>query len=125
MNLNHLTKGIFGIMAMVSACKGERKEPVKVDRISKPNIILIVADDMGWYDLGCYGNTFIETPHLDKLASQGIRFTDGYAAAPLCSPSRASLVTGLHPIAVNITEHIHGNQPAGPKQKLKTLLILG
>ncbi|WP_165395193.1 sulfatase [Flagellimonas allohymeniacidonis] len=85
-----------------------------------PNIIMIVADDLGWYDLGCYGNDFIETPNLDKLASEGIRFTDAYAAAPLCSPSRASLITGLHPITVNITEHIHGNHPAGPNQKLQT-----
>ncbi len=85
-----------------------------------PNIVLIVADDMGYNDLGCYGNDFIETPHLDRLAKEGIRFTDGYAAAPLCSPSRASLLTGLHPIQVNITEHIHGNPPAGPHQRLKT-----
>ncbi|WP_164674743.1 sulfatase [Flagellimonas maritima] len=81
---------------------------------------MIVADDLGWYDLGCYGNDFIETPNLDRLASEGIRFTDAYAAAPLCSPSRASLITGLHPITVNITEHIHGNHPAGPNQKLQT-----
>ncbi|WP_350285799.1 sulfatase [uncultured Croceitalea sp.] len=81
---------------------------------------MIVADDLGWYDLGCYGNDFIETPNLDKLASDGIRFTDAYAAAPLCSPSRASLMTGLHPITVNITEHIHGNHPAGAHQKLQT-----
>ena len=87
---------------------------------NRPNILFIVADDMGWYDLGCYGSNFIETPNLDRLAAQGIRFTDGYAAAPLCSPSRASLITGLHPITVNITEHIHGNRPAGPDQKLNT-----
>ncbi|GAA0873331.1 sulfatase [Gangjinia marincola] len=81
---------------------------------------MIVADDLGWFDLASYGNDFIETPHLDQLASQGIRFTNAYAAAPLCSPSRASLITGLHPVSVNITEHIHGNQPAGPNQKLIT-----
>lgn len=97
--------------------KTEREEPVN---LASPNIVLIVADDMGWHDLASYGNDFIETPNLDLLASQGIRFTDGYAAAPLCSPSRASLLTGLHPINVNITEHIHGNRPAGPNQKLKT-----
>ena len=101
------------------ACKTEKKEE-NATEASTPNIVLIVADDMGWYDLGCYGSYFIETPNLDRLAAQGIRFTDGYAAAPLCSPSRASLVTGLHPITVNITEHIHGNHPPGPNQKLKT-----
>lgn len=93
---------------------GEKRMP------ENPNIIMIVADDLGWYDLGCYGNDFIETPNLDKLASEGIRFTDAYAAAPLCSPSRASLITGLHPVTVNITEHIHGNHPPRPSQKLKT-----
>jgi arylsulfatase A-like enzyme len=85
-----------------------------------PNILVIVTDDMGWFDLGCYGNDFIETPNLDRLAAQGIRFTDGYAAAPLCSPSRASLITGLHPVTVNITEHIHGNRPVGSDKKLST-----
>ncbi|MDJ0645510.1 MAG: sulfatase [Flavobacteriaceae bacterium] len=101
----------LAILFPFSACKKEEKAP---------NIIMIVADDLGWYDLACYGNDFIETPNLDQMAKEGIKFTDAYAAAPLCSPSRASLITGLHPIRVNITEHIHGNHPAGPSQKLKT-----
>lgn len=109
------------LTVLISGCKSTGKETFqKKSENAKPNIILIVADDMGWYDLGCYGSDFIDTPNLDQLAKDGIRFTDGYAAAPLCSPSRASLVTGLHPISVNITEHIHGNQPAGPNQKLQT-----
>ncbi|NAS10540.1 sulfatase [Poritiphilus flavus] len=112
---------IFCILFLLLNCKTEKKdqEELQIEN-SKPNIVLIVADDMGWYDLGCYGNEFIETPNLDSLAAQGMRFTDGYAAAPLCSPSRASLLTGLHPITVNVTEHIHGNHPPGPNQKLKT-----
>ncbi|MGB5819755.1 MAG: sulfatase [Saonia sp.] len=121
--LCHSKKCLFTIIiisVLCVACKEDVKEKQEVLDMPYPNIVLIVADDMGWYDLGCYGNTFIETPNLDKLASQGMRFTNGYAAAPLCSPSRASLVTGLHPITVNITEHIHGNHPAGPDQKLKT-----
>src|SRR5688572_5114293 len=61
-----------------------------------PNIILIVADDLGWGDLGCYGNKFIKTPHLDRLAAEGVRFTQGYAGSPVCLPSRAVLMTGLH-----------------------------
>mgnify|MGYP003670152934 CR=1 FL=1 len=115
----HLKKVLSCIIVTIVffGCKEEKRE--SIDN-SEPNIVLIVADDMGWFDLGCYGNAFIETPNLNQLASQGIRFTDGYAAAPLCSPSRASLVTGLHPINVNITEHIHGNRPAGPNQKLQT-----
>ena len=59
---------------------------------TSPNIILIVADDLGYKDLSAYGSPLMETPHLDWLAREGIRFTRGYAAAPLCSPTRASIV---------------------------------
>lgn len=73
---------------------------------TKPNIIFIMADDLGWGELGCYGNTFNETPNLDKLAADGIRFTHAYAAAPLCSPTRASLMTGQVPARVRITDFL-------------------
>jgi arylsulfatase A len=62
----------------------------------KPNIVLIVLDDAGYGDLGCYGQQFIQTPHIDGLAREGLRFTDMYAGAAVCAPSRASLMTGLH-----------------------------
>ena len=61
-----------------------------------PNIILIVADDLGYGDLGCYGNKHIKTPHLDRLAAEGVRFTQAYAGSTVCLPSRAVLMTGLH-----------------------------
>ena len=79
-----------------------------------PNIILIVADDLGLYDLGCYGNDIIETPRIDSLAANGIRFTKAYAATPICSPSRAAIVTGLHPARMSLTEHIRGFPPPDP-----------
>ena len=63
----------------------------------KPNIIIIFIDDQGYYDLGCYGATEIKTPRIDGLAEKGIRFTDYYAAAPICSPSRAGILTGAYP----------------------------
>ena len=88
-----------------------------------PNVVLIVADDLGWADLSSYGNPLIETPNLDRLAERGIRFTDGYAAAAICSPSRSSLLTGLTPIATNITEHIHGNGGPRPGEQLRTPAI--
>jgi len=75
-------------------------------RANKPNIIFILADDLGWTELGCYGNKFNETPNLDKLASQGMRFTDAYAPAPVCSPTRASLLTGQHPARVGIIDYL-------------------
>ncbi len=72
----------------------------------KPNIIFIMADDLGYGELGSYGNTFNETPNLDKLAKQGMRFTQAYAAAPICSPTRASLITGQYPARVGITDFL-------------------
>ena len=73
-----------------------------------PNIVFILVDDLGWTDLGCYGNELHETPTLDRLAEQGARFTDAYAAAPNCSPTRSSLLTGHSPAALNITDYIPG-----------------
>lgn len=75
---------------------------------TKPNIVFIMADDLGWGELGCYGNTFNETPNLDKMAADGIRFTQAYAAAPLCSPTRASIMTGQVPARVGITDFLPG-----------------
>lgn len=68
-----------------------------------PNIVVILADDLGWADLACYGGDLHETPHLDRLARQGIRFTDAYSSAPICSPTRAALLTGRHPARLNYT----------------------
>jgi arylsulfatase A-like enzyme len=75
----------------------------------KPNIIFILADDLGWAELGCYGNTFNETLNLDKLAKQGMRFTDAYASAPVCSPYRAALMTGQYPARIGITDYLRPN----------------
>ncbi len=70
---------------------------------SRPNILFIIADDLGWSDLGSYGADLHETPHLDELANQNIRFTHAYSAAPVCSPTRAAFMTGLHPARLGIT----------------------
>jgi arylsulfatase A len=75
----------------------------------KPNVIFVLADDLGWAELGCYENSFHETPHLDKLAKQGLRFTHAYAAAPVCSPYRAALLTGQHPARVGILDYLRPN----------------
>nr|QQZ51899.1 sulfatase-like hydrolase/transferase [Phenylobacterium glaciei] len=65
---------------------------------ASPNFIVIVADDLGYGDIGCDGGTIIRTPHLDKMAAEGVRFTDFYASANVCTPSRAGLLTGRYAI---------------------------
>jgi len=75
----------------------------------KPNILFFLIDDLGWRDLGCYGSSFYETPNLDRLAAQGLRFTDAYASCPVCSPTRASLMSGKSPARVGITQFIGGH----------------
>lgn len=77
----------------------------------KPNVVFILADDLGWTDLGCYSSSFYETPHLDRLASQGMRFTHAYAACPVCSPTRASIMTGKYPARLNTTDYFGAAQP--------------
>ncbi len=72
----------------------------------KPNIIFILIDDMGWKDLGCYGSEFYETPNIDRLADEGMLFTDAYAACPVCSPTRASILSGKYPATLGITDWI-------------------
>ena len=69
----------------------------------RPNVVFILADDLGWRDLGVYGSTYHETPNIDRLATRGLRFTQAYAANPLCSPTRASILTGLYPARIRIT----------------------
>src|SRR5256885_5141573 len=76
-----------------------------------PNIILVLADDLGWTELGCCSNHFNETPNLDRLASQGIRFTQAYASATVCSPTRAALMTGQWPARLHITDYLKWNDP--------------
>lgn len=88
--------------------------PVAAD---PPNVVFILADDLGVNDLGCYGRKDHRTRHLDKLASQGMRFTNAYAACPVCSPTRAAILTGLHPARLRITTFLPGRGDA-PSQKL-------
>lgn len=75
---------------------------------TKPNIIVILADDLGWKDLGCYGSESFQTPHLDRLAASGMRFTSAYAASCVCSPTRASIMTGKYPGRIDLTIWLGG-----------------
>ena len=81
----------------------------------RPNVILILADDLGWTDLACFGSDLHETPHLDRLARDGMKFTQNYSACTVCSPTRAALMTGKYPARLHITDWIPGAMPDNPK----------
>src|SRR5687767_5131794 len=78
---------------------------------SKLNFVLILADDLGWTDLGCYGSEFYQTPNIDRLAADGMKFTQGYSACTVCSPTRAAILTGKYPGRLRVTDWIPGQMP--------------
>ena len=95
----------------------------QTDKQPHPNVIFIYADDLGYKDLSCTGSRFYETPHIDKLAREGVCFTQSYAACPVSSPSRAALLTGKYPARINLTDYIPGDRAYGPHkdQRLASL----
>ena len=97
------------IFATLSIAAGEANQS------QLPNIVFILADDLGWHDLGCYGHEIHETPNIDKLASDGMRFTDGYAASPVCGPTRASILSGKYP---SRTGYTHNWLTPNPEERL-------
>ncbi len=89
----------------------------------RPNIVFILADDLGWSDLGCYGHAYHRTPNIDRLAAEGLRFTNGYAPAPICSASRASILTGKTPARLHfefVTKNDAGFQQLDTQVPLQT-----
>lgn len=95
-----LLLGLFGFACLfASACAANRP----------PNIIVVLIDDMGAMDLGCQGSLYFKTPNIDRLASRGVRFTQGYAACAVCSPTRAAILTGQYPSRLGITDWIRGD----------------
>lgn len=102
---------IFWIAEPPESCRAADS----VDR-RRPNVIVILVDDMGWRDLACQGGTFSETPHIDRLAASGMRFTQGYSACTVCSPTRAAILTGQYPARLHVTDWIAGHHR--PQAKL-------
>jgi arylsulfatase A-like enzyme len=100
---------VIGIGVLASIPLASCQDSAKHEN-TKPNIVFILLDDYGYSDAGCYGSSFYETPNIDRLAKQGIRFTNAYAACPVSSPSRASIMTGRYPVNTGITEWIPGRQ---------------
>lgn len=82
-----------------------------VESKRKPNFLFILADDLGWTDLGCFGSSFYETPNIDRLAAESIKFTQAYAACPVCSPTRASIMAGKYPARMGTTDWFGAPQP--------------
>lgn len=104
--MNNIKYQLFSLIFFTVFCFGCIEK--RTDQ-QPPNIVFILADDLGYSQIGCYGSDYYQTPNLDKLAKEGIRFTSAYAAAAVCSPTRASIMTGKYPARLHITDFIAGN----------------
>jgi len=104
--------GGAGLLAAARACAARGEAAAR-----KLNFVFILIDDLGWTDVGCYGSRFYETPAVDRLAKMGVRFTNGYAACTVCSPTRVSILTGKYPARVHLTDWISGHKR--PRAKLR------
>lgn len=103
-----LAYAVASVAGLVSPC-GAASVDITPDR-PPLNIVVVLADDLGWRDVGCCGSTFYDTPAIDRLASQGMRFTQAYSAANVCSPTRASLMSGCYPARLHTTNFFGGNR---------------
>lgn len=113
-----------GAVVLVAAWVAQFQGLVAAERSPQPNIVLVLADDLGVFDLGCYGRSEHPTPHLDRLAREGARFTAAYTAQPICSPSRAAIMTGKCPARLHLTNFLPGRADA-PSQPLRQPVIEG
>ncbi len=109
-------KILLAVGTVVCSCKNAEKQKQTSEPKEKPNFLFILVDDMGWADAGCFGSSFYETPNLDKLATQGMKFTNAYAACPVSSPTRASIMTGKYTPNHGITDWIPGRRKQFPKE---------
>lgn len=107
MNVSHLCHFFVAFVGTVTLA-GSLPVHGQGDSPTRTNFVFLLVDDLGWADVGCFGSTFYETPNIDGLAASGMKFTNGYAACPVCSPTRASIMTGRHPVRVDITDWIPG-----------------
>ncbi len=97
--------------------------PMESTTQEKPNILWIMADDMGT-DLGCYGNKSVKTPNLDKLSSEGITFTSAFTVTPVSSPSRSSLITAMYPVSIGCHQHRTRNKNLSARRRFANNRIL-
>ena len=94
---------LFALVSVLVSCNNKKVE-------QKPNVVVIYADDLGWTDVGCFGSDYYQTPNVDKLAQDGVLFTNSYSACTVCSPSRASFMTGKYPARLHLTDWIPGHK---------------
>jgi arylsulfatase A-like enzyme len=104
-----LVVALSSVTPLVKAQAANAAAPIK------PNVVLILADDLGWTDLSCYSSDLYETPNIDRLARDGIKFTQAYSACTVCSPTRAAILTGKYPARLHVTDWIPGLPPENPK----------
>jgi len=97
--MKHILPLLLGVLSLTAAAAADAQK-------KQPNIIFILADDLGAHDVGCFGSKFYETPNIDRLATRGVKLTQAYAASPLCSPTRSSIQTGQDPARIGITEAV-------------------
>lgn len=116
---HHVGRREFIAGAMGAAAIASSFGPIRASAARPPNILFILADDLGWADLSCYGRPDYQTPHLDRLAQRGIRFTNAYSAAPVCTPTRVGFHTGRYParLPVGLEEPIHERSAIGDRVK--------
>jgi arylsulfatase A len=96
---------VCAIVCSMAGCASMSPQPAPTAESKRPNVLLVLVDDLGWSDLACFGNPAVDTPRIDAFCKQSMKFTDAYAAAPVCSPTRASIMTGWAPARVRITNH--------------------
>jgi arylsulfatase A len=115
---------LWGSNALADAPPIADAQPTANAPHQRPNLVIIFTDDQGYADVGCYGATGFETPHLDRMAAEGMRFTDFYSAAPSCTPARAALMTGCYPQRVSMPNVIGPNARIGLNPDETTLADL-
>ncbi|TKG90429.1 arylsulfatase [Puteibacter caeruleilacunae] len=104
------TRCLVGSLGLLSVLPAQGYISKSIKQASKPNIILLLADDLGYGDLSCYGSRKIETPQIDKMASEGLQFTQFYAGSAVCTPTRVSIMTGKYPLRYNVGRHFNDKE---------------
>ena len=106
-------------IAMTFLSEADLNRSAAAGEFDHPNVVLILVDDLGWNDLGCYGSDYYHTPNIDKLAADGVRFTNAYAACNVCSPSRAAILTGKYPARLLLTQWLPSGRWDPQKKQLQ------